>query len=121
MRALTLILPDLGYDTNQYCAQQIRRVVCQYSENNGICNTKRLTTALSSYLKYLVSKDLCPYALIASIPTVVEFVISVKTSEISLLVISVIDDESIFSDVFVLSVFRFAADADVSVRTIVRA
>ncbi len=70
VRALALILPDLGYDANQYCAQQIRRVVCQYSEDNGIWNTKRLTTALSSYLRYLVTKDICPYALIASVPTV---------------------------------------------------
>lgn len=73
VRAITLILPDLGYDIDQYCAQQIRRVVCHYSENNGISNTKRLTTALSAYLKYLVTKGLCSHALLAAIPTIAQW------------------------------------------------
>lgn len=68
--SLKQILPNLGYDAHQYCAQQIRREVIHYAEQNTTANTKRLTSALSAYLKYLVTKDLCSYSLIAAIPTV---------------------------------------------------
>ena len=70
VRALKQILPDLGYDVHQYCAQQIRREVTRYAEQKGTANTKQLTTALSAYLKYLITKDLCSYSLLAAIPTV---------------------------------------------------
>ena len=70
VRALNQILPDLGYDVHQYCAQQIRREVTRYAEQNSTANTKRLTTALSAYLKYLITKDLCSHSLLAAIPTV---------------------------------------------------
>jgi len=74
--ALTQILPDLGFDPSQYNAQKIRGVVCQYADNNGPINGKRLTTALRSYLKYLVSNGLCSFALIAAVPTIAHWRLS---------------------------------------------
>jgi len=84
VRALDQILPDLGYDSDQYCAKRIRTVVLNYAKHNGSCNTQRLTTALSAYLKFLISKDLCSYALLSAIPTVANWRLSSLPRYISL-------------------------------------
>ncbi len=83
VRALTQIFPDLGHDIQQFTATKIRRVVCEYAEHYGPANTKRLTTALRAYLKYLVSKGLCSYSLIAAVPTVAHWRLSALPRYIS--------------------------------------
>ena len=76
VRALTQILPDLGFDPSLYNAQKIHCVTCQYADQKGPVNAKRLTTALRSYLKFLVAKGLCSFALIAAVPTIANWRLS---------------------------------------------
>ena len=98
MRALNQILPNLGYDVHLYCAQQIRSEVARYAKQNGTANTKRLTTALSAYLKYLITKDLCSYSLLAAIPTVAHWPLAslpryIPTEDIQRLILSCDTDQ----------------------------
>lgn len=83
LRALSQILPDLGYDIQHYTAEQIRRVVCKYTNRHSPANSKRLTTALRAYLKYLVLTGLCQHSLIAAVPTVAQWRLSTLPRYIS--------------------------------------
>lgn len=83
VRALSLILSDLGYNAQEYTATKIRRVVCEYAQHNGTCNAKRVATALRSYLKYMVIGNLCSHDLIASVPHVAQWRLSALPRYIS--------------------------------------
>ncbi len=83
VRSVKQIIPDLGYDSQQYNASLIRRIVCGYAEDNGSSNTKRMRTGLIAYLKYMVSRGLCSYALIAAVPTVAHWRLSTLPRYIS--------------------------------------
>lgn len=83
VRTLNQIVPELGGDIQKYSASRIRRVVCGYAELNGSVNAKDVTTALRTYLKYLVSKGLCSYALIEAVPTVAHWRLSALPRYIS--------------------------------------
>ena len=83
VRTLTRILPALGFDTQHYTARKIRNVVCDYAERHGPGNAKQVTTALRSYLKYLVSKDLCLYSLVGAVPSVAHWRLSALPRYIS--------------------------------------
>lgn len=81
--SLKQIFPSLGYDCHQYTAERIRKVVCNYSEHHGQVSSQHITTALRAYLKYLVSKGICQYSLIAAVPTIAHWRLSALPRYIS--------------------------------------
>lgn len=83
VRALSKILPQLGYDAGQYTASSIRRVVCEYAKRYKPVTAKDYTTSLRSYLKYLTIRGLCSSSLIAAVPTIAQWRLSALPRYIS--------------------------------------
>jgi len=83
VRALSKLLPKLGYDAEQYTAICIRRVVCEFAERYKPVTAKDFTTSLRAYLKYLATRGVCSSSLIAAVPTIANWRLSALPRYIS--------------------------------------
>ena len=84
IRALSKLLPKLGYDAGGYTATSIRCVVCEFAERYKPVTAKDFTTSLRSYLKYLTTRGLCSSSLIAAVPTIAHWRLSALPRYISI-------------------------------------
>lgn len=76
VRLLHRLLPELGTATHDYDAALVRDVVRKWRERTGPADLRTVTSALRSYLRFLVGAGLCRPNLDHAIPTVVQWRLS---------------------------------------------
>ena len=69
-KAMRMLLPHLGDDPDRYNATLIRKTVQRRLETASRDLVRRETTALRSYLRFLVLEDLCRPGVVGAVPTV---------------------------------------------------
>jgi len=74
--SILTLLPLLGANPRKYHAALIREVICNSALQHSRCKTKKLSTALRVYLRFLAIEGLCVTDLDASVPTVAEWRLS---------------------------------------------
>jgi integrase/recombinase XerD len=75
-RSIIELLPALGNDPKKYNPAIIRQVVYCAAKKNSLPATKKLTTALRSYLRFLTMEKKCHPDLDATVPTVAQWKLS---------------------------------------------
>ncbi len=67
---------ELGYNPKNYTSEKVRNTVCAYADSNSRGQVKCFTTALRTFIKFLVSQGLLRKELLASIPVVPQWRLS---------------------------------------------
>ncbi len=70
IKTISALLPKLGSNPDNYNAALIKSVVLDCFENTTCSGAKLLTSSLRMYLRFLVTNDRCPEALIGAVPTI---------------------------------------------------
>jgi site-specific recombinase XerD len=68
--SLVKILPVLGDNTKEYDAHTIRTAVCNIAKKCNLSATKRITSTLRVFLRFLAAQELCPSGLDNAVPKV---------------------------------------------------
>lgn len=74
--SILTLLPLLGSSPEKYNTTLIRNVICDFSLQHSCCETKKLTTALRAYLRFLAMEELAIADLDTAVPTVAEWKLS---------------------------------------------
>ncbi len=74
--SLSELLPLLGHNPKKYNPAIIRQVVCNAAKKHSIPATKKLTTALKAYLRFLSIEEVCCPDLDAAVPVVAQWKLS---------------------------------------------
>ncbi len=75
-RSITELLSLLGGNPKKYNSTIIRRVICDAAKKYSLPATKKLTTALRAYLRFLAIENECCPDLDAAVPTVAQWKLS---------------------------------------------
>ena len=75
-RAIRALLRRLGEDPRRFDVQSLRQFVLETSQQWGWARTKICTTALRTFLRFLVSQGKCDASLAAAIPVLVHWRLS---------------------------------------------
>jgi integrase/recombinase XerD len=74
--AILKLLPQLGSNPKKYDVAIIHRVICDFAKKCSLVATKKLTTALRGYLRFLATLGICRPYLDAAVPTVAQWKLS---------------------------------------------
>ena len=83
LKVIAKILPDIGDDIGQYDAESIRNAIILRLDGRSRYYSKRLTTSLRMYLRFLISEGRIKAGLIHAVPTVPEWKLSTLPRYIS--------------------------------------
>lgn len=74
--AISKLLPILGDNPKKYDTKIIRQVISDSAKQHSLVETKKNTTALRAYLRYLSVENLCSPMLVFAVPTVAQWSLS---------------------------------------------
>jgi len=75
-RYITMLLPALGNDSQLYDVSLIRSVICEAAQQCSLSESKKLTSVLRAYLRFLSINGWCSPGLDTVVPTIAQWKLS---------------------------------------------